>query len=145
MACGDHVKSTRFNRYWTKARKVTATNSLEYLMEKEVQFSLEDGAIRELPVLADPENADSTRIKQNIRILDHPKKLIKVLRARLAIGQSLTSNNITTGPNQYRLTQTFLDEEAIRIFDLKSSELRHETVANLIIVINNVIAYFGPK
>ena len=62
-------------------------------MENEVQSSLEDGAIRELPVLADPANEDSTRIKRKIRILGHPKNLIKVLRARLAIGQGLTVMN----------------------------------------------------
>ena len=54
-------------------------------MEKELQLSLQDDAIRELSVLADPANEDSTKIKQNICILDHPKNLIKVLRARLAI------------------------------------------------------------
>ena len=56
-------------------------------MEKEVQSPLQDGAIRELLVRADPSNEDSTRIKQKIRILDHPKNLIEVLRARLAIAQ----------------------------------------------------------
>ena len=114
-------------------------------MEKEVQSSQEDGAIRKLSVLADPENEDSTRIKRKIRILGHPKNLIEVLRARLAIGQGLTGNNITTKPNQYRFIQTFLDGEALRIFDLKSNELRHETVANLIMVMNHVFAYFGSK
>ena len=68
-------------------------------MEKEVQSSLQDGDICELSVLADPSNEDSTRIKRKIRILDHPKNLIEVLRARLAIAQGLTGNNITTGPN----------------------------------------------
>ena len=108
-------------------------------------MSLEYGAIRELPVLAYPENEDSTHIKRKIRILDHPKKLIEVLSARLAIAQGLTGNNITTGPNQYRFTQTFLYGEALRIFDLKSTELHHETIANLNIVMNPVVAYFGPK
>ena len=41
-------------------------------MEKEVQLPLEDGAIHKLSVLADPSNEDSTHIKQNIRISDHP-------------------------------------------------------------------------
>ena len=54
-------------------------------MEKEVQSSLKDVAIRELSVLADPANEHSTKIKRKIRILDHPKNLIEVLRARLAI------------------------------------------------------------
>ena len=44
-------------------------------MENVVQLSLEDGAIRELSVLADPENEDSTCIKRKIRILDHPQNL----------------------------------------------------------------------
>ena len=114
-------------------------------MEEEVQLSLEEGAIHKLSVLADPTNEYSTHIKRKIRILDHPKNLIKVLRARLAITQVLTGNNIKMKPNQYRLTQTFLDGEVLRIFDLKSTELRHETVANLIIVMNHVVAYFGPK
>ena len=84
-----------------------------------MQSSLEDGAICELSVLADLENEDSIRIKQKIRILDHPKNLIEVICARLAIGKGITGNNITTGPNQYGFTQTFLDGEALHIFDLK--------------------------
>ena len=96
-------------------------------------------------MLTDLTNEDSTCIKQKIRILDYPKNLIEVLRARLVITQGLTGNNITTGPNQYRFTLTFLDREALRIFDLKSTELSHETVANLIVVMNHVVIYFGPK
>ena len=88
-------------------------------MKKEMQSSLEDGAICELSVLADPENEYSTRIKQKICIFDHPKNLIEVLHASLAIGQGLTSNNITTGTNQYHFTRTFLDGKALGIFDLK--------------------------
>ena len=63
-------------------------------MVKEVSLSLEDGDIRELSVLTDLTNEDSTRIKEKIRILDHPKNLIEVLRARLAISQDLTGNNM---------------------------------------------------
>ena len=107
-----------------------------------MQSSLEDGAICELSVLTDPENEDSTRIKQKIRILDYPKNLIKVLRASITICQVITGNNTKTGPNQYRFTRTLLDGEALRIFDLKSTELRHETVANLTIVMNHVVTYF---
>ena len=47
--------------------------------------SSQDGAIRELSVLANQSNEQSTKIKRKIRILDHPKNLIKVLRARLAM------------------------------------------------------------
>ena len=73
-------------------------------MEKEVQSSTKDGVIRELSVLADPTNEQSTKIKRKIRILDHPKNLIKVLRARLAIENEISRNAIITGPNQYRFT-----------------------------------------
>ena len=114
-------------------------------MEKEVQSSQEDGSIRKLLVPADPENEDSICIKRKIRILDHPKNLIKVLLTRLAIVQILTLINITTGPNQYHFIRIFLYGEVLRIFDLKSTELRHETVANLITVMNHVVAYFDPK
>ena len=146
MERGKQGKSTRLNHDWTKARKgITEPISLKDLMEKEVQSSLQDGNIRELSVLADTLNEDSTHIKHKIRILDHPKNLIEVLCARLAIAQGSTDNNITTGPNQYRFNRTFLDGEALRIFDLKSTELRHETVANLTLVMNHVVAYFGPK
>ena len=110
-----------------------------------MQSSLQDGAICDLSVLADPSNENSTLIKRKIRILDHPKNLIEVLRVRLVIAQGLTGNNITTGPNQYRFTRTFLDGEVLRIFDLKSTELCHETVANLNLVMNHVVAYFLPK
>ena len=75
----------------------------------------------------------------------HPKNLIEVLRERLAIEKGLAGNDITTGPNQYRFTRTFLDGETLRIFDLKSTELVQETVANLKIVMNHVVTYFGPK
>ena len=87
-------------------------------MEKELQSSLEDGAIRELSVLTDTANEDSTHIKRKICILYHPKNHIKVLCKRLAIAQGYTENNITTVPNQYCFTQTSLDEKALRIFDL---------------------------
>ena len=114
-------------------------------MEKEVQSSTQDGAIRDLSVLDDPTNKHSTKIKQKIRILDHPKNLIKVVCAILAIAKGLTGNNITTGPNQYRFIRTFIDGEALCIFDLKSTELRHETVVNINLVMNHVVACFGPK
>ena len=48
-------------------------------------------------------------------------------------------------PKQYRFTRTLLDGEALRIFDLKSTDFRHETVATLILVMDHVITYFGPK
>ena len=71
--------------------------------------------------------------------------LIEVLRARLAIEKGITGNAITKGTNQYRFTRTFLDGEALHIFDLKLTELRQETVPNLKIVMNHVVTYFGPK
>ena len=110
-----------------------------------MQSSKHDGAIRELSVLADPTNEHSTKINQNICILDHPKNIIEVLCARLAITKGLTGNNITTGPNQYRFTRTFLDREALRILYLKLTQLRHDFVANLNLVMNHVVAYFVPK
>ena len=146
IARGEQGKSTRLNRDWTKKRSgIAAPISIEDLMEKEVKSSTQDGAIRKLSVLADPKKEHSTKIKWKIRILDHPKNLIEVLRTRLAITKGLTGNNITMGPNQYRFTRTFLDREALRIFDLKSTELCHETVSNLNLVMKHVVAYFGPK
>ena len=55
--------------------------------------------MRELSVCTDPTNEDLTRVKQKIRILDHPKNLVEFLCARLVISQGLTGNNITTGTN----------------------------------------------
>ena len=100
MSRSEQGKSARPSRDWTKKRSGTsAPISIEDLIEKEVQLSTQDGAIRELSVLADPTNEQSTKIKRKIRILDHTKKLIKVLRARLAIEKGITGNTITTGPN----------------------------------------------
>ena len=48
-------------------------------MDKEVLSSSQDGTIRELSVLSDPRNEQITKIKQKIRILDHPKNIIEVL------------------------------------------------------------------
>ena len=98
-----------------------------------------------LSVRTDITNEDLTCIKRKIRILNHPKNLIEVLRARLTIAQGLTRNNITTGPDQYHFTLTFLYGEALRIFYFKLTELSHENVANLIVVMNHVLTYFGPK
>ena len=77
-------------------------------MDKEVLSSSQDGTICELTVLSNPSNEQSTKIKQKIRILDHPKNLIKVLRAQLAIKKGLIGNAITTGPNKFRFTRTSL-------------------------------------
>ena len=77
--------------------------------------------------------------------MDHPKNTIEVLRVRLAIEKGLASNAITTGPNQYRFIRNFLDGEALRIFDLKATEIVQETVPNFKIVMNHVVSYFGPK
>ena len=132
MARREQGQSARFSRDWTKKKAGTAAPiSIEDLIEKEVQSSTQDSDICELSVLADLTNEQSTKIKQKIRILDHPKNLIEILRARLAIEKRITGNAITTGPNQYRFTRTFLDGEAFRIFNFKSMELRQETVLDL--------------
>ena len=105
--CSGQVKSARSSRDVPKKRSVTlAPISLEDLMEKEVQSSSQDGAISELSILADPRNEHSTKNKQKIRILDHHKNLLEVIRARLAIEKGLAGKAITTGPNQYRFTRT---------------------------------------
>ena len=90
MASSEKDKSTQVNHDWTKSRKVNAPISLEDLMVNELPLSLEDGDIREMSVLTDPTNEDSTRIKQKIRILDHPKNHIDILHTSLAIFQGLT-------------------------------------------------------
>ena len=77
-------------------------------------------------------------------MLDHTKNLIEVLRARLAIEKDLIGNAITTGPNKFRFTRTFLKGEALRIFNLKATELVQETAANLKTVLNRIVSYFGP-
>ena len=117
----EQEKSSQNGRGWTKARKVTAPISMEDLMVKELPVSLDDGDMRKLSFRKDPTNEDLNRVKRKIRILDHLKKLLGVLPARLTIDQGLTGKNITTGPNQYHFTQTLFDGEAIRIFDLKST------------------------
>ena len=128
-----------------KRSSTSAPISLKYLIDKEVMLSSQDGAIRELSVLAGPSNKHSTKIKRKIRILDHPKNLIEVLRAQIAIEKGLIGNAITTGPNKYRFTRTFLDGEALRIFDLKATELVQETVLNLKILMNHIVNYFCPN
>ena len=142
----EQVKDAQPSRDALKKRSSTSDPiSLEDLKDKEVLLSSQDGAIRELSVLANPSNGHSTKIKRKIRILDHPKNLIEVLWARLAIEKWMAGNAIATGPNQYRFTRTFLNGEALRIFDLKATELVQETVANLKIVMNKVVTYFGRK
>ena len=64
-----------------KRSSTSATISLEDLMDKEVLSSSQDGDIRDLSVLSDPAKEKSTKIKQRIHMLDHPKNIIEVLQA----------------------------------------------------------------
>ena len=82
----EQAKSSRCSR--GEPKKMSSTSapiSPEDLMDKEVLSSSQDGEIRELLVLSDPSNDKSTKIKQRIKILAHPKNLMEVLRARVAI------------------------------------------------------------
>ena len=107
-------------------------------MVKELPLSLGDGDMRKLSVHTELTNEDLTRVKQKSRILE-------VLCARIVIDQGLTGTNINMGPNQYRFTRNFLNGQVLCIFDLKLTELRHETVSNLILAMYHVATYFGPK
>ena len=71
--------------------------------------SSQDSDIHDLSVLSDPDKEKSTKIKQRIFKVDHPKNLIEVLRAQLAIEKGLIGNAITTGPNKFCFTRTFLE------------------------------------
>ena len=105
----EQEKSAQSSRDALKKRSSTsAPISLEDLMDKEVLSSSQDGNIFDLSVLSDPSNKQSMKIKQKIRMLEHPKSLIEVLQARLAIEKGLIDNAITTGPNKFRFTRTFL-------------------------------------
>ena len=78
----EQVKSALPSRDGPNKRSGTsAPISLKDLMDKERLSSSQDGDIRELSVLFDPFNEKSTKIKQRIRILEHPKNLIEVLWA----------------------------------------------------------------
>ena len=128
-----------------KVPRAIAPISLEDMMDKEVLSSSQDGKIRELSVLSDPSNDKSTKIKQRIKIVAHPKNLMEVLRARMAIEKGLIGNAIKNGPNGFCFTKTFLEGEALRIFDLKAAELGQETAANLKLAFNHVVSYFAPN
>ena len=142
----EQAKSSRSSLDAPKKRSSTlAPISLEDLMDKEVLSSSQDVDIHDLSVLSDTSNEKSTKINQRIRILEHPKNLIKVIRAQLAIEKVLVGNGITTGPNKFCFTRTFLKGEALRIFNLKETELGQETAANLKTVLNHVVSYFGPN
>ena len=76
----EQIKSAQPSRDALKKRSSTsAPISIENLMDKEVMSSSQDRSICELSVLADPSNEHSTKIKRKIRLLAHPKNLIKVL------------------------------------------------------------------
>ena len=84
-------------------------------------------------------------LSEKNHILDHPKNLLEVLRPRLVIVHGLTGNKIIMGPNQYRFTKTFLDGETLHVFNLKLTELRHENVANLVLLMHHVVTYVVLK
>ena len=107
-------------------------------------MSLGNDDMRQILVRTDPTNEYLTRVKQKIHIMDNPKNLLEVLHARPAMVQGLTGSNTTTGPNQYRFTQSFFDREAFCIFDWKLTEFCHKTVSNLIFDMDHVMTYFGP-
>ena len=90
----EQAKSSRSSRDVPKKRSSTlAPISLEDLMDKEVLSSSQDGDIRDLSVLSDPANENSTKTKQRICILDHPNNLIEVLRSQLSIKKGLMESN----------------------------------------------------
>ena len=112
------VKFSRSSRGEAKKpSRAIAPISLEDMMDKEVLSS------SELSVLSDTSNDKSTKIKQRIKILAHPKNLMEVLRARIAIEKGLIGNAINNVPNGFCFTKSFLDGEALRIFELKAQEL----------------------
>ena len=118
----EQENSARPSRDSLKKRSSTsAPISLKDLIDKEVMLPSQDGTISELSVLPDQSNEQSTKIKQKIHILDHPKNLIEVLWAQLAIKKCPIGNAITTGPNQDSFTRTFLEGEALCIFDMKAT------------------------
>ena len=145
MTSSGREKNPRNDRVWTKPRKVNSPIILEDLMVKELPMSLEYSNMRKFSVRTEPTNEESTCLKQKICILNHLKNLIEVLRARFAITQGLNGKNITTVTNQYPFKRTLLNPEARSIFDLKLTGLRHETISNLILVMDHVVAYFGQK
>ena len=70
----EQAKSSQSIRGEAKKHLSTiAPISLEELMDKEMLSSSQDGEIRELSLLSDPSNDKSTKIKQRIKILAHPK------------------------------------------------------------------------
>ena len=140
MAHSEQGKPTRLNHYWTKKRSgIAAPISIEDLMEKEVQLSTRDGAIRELSVLADSTNKQSTKIKQKIRILDHPKKIIEVLCARLAIENRSQVTTPQRDPISTVSPGPFLTGKHCAFW------IASGNCFNLNLVMNHVFSYFGPK
>ena len=65
--------------------------------------------------------------------------LVRELNSRMAQLPPLFEDSQMAG------TRTFLNEEALRIFDLKATKLFQEMVANFKIVMNHVVTYFGPN
>ena len=134
----EQAKSSRSIHDAPKKQSSTlAPISLEDLMDKEALSSSQEGNIRDLSVLSNPSNKKSTNNKQRICMLDHPKNLIEVLWARLSIEKVLIGNATTTGRNKFCFTRTFLEGEALRIFNLKATELGQETAANLQVILTN--------
>ena len=108
-------RSSRVNNYWPKGRVVPF--SIEDVLEKRDQTHKDSEEMRELTIRTDPTDDTSLRIKQRIKVLDNPDRVLDVLKAREAIKEGLVGNNITTGPNQYRYTRSFLAGEALRVFN----------------------------
>ena len=86
----EQAKSSQSSCDEPKKRSSTlAPISLEDLMDKEVLLSSQNVNICDLSFQSDHYNEKSTKIKQRIKILAHPKNLMEVLRALLIgrIGQ----------------------------------------------------------
>ena len=77
-----------------------------------MQSSTQDGAIRELSVLANPSNEQSTKIKQKIGIVDYPNNLIEVLCADEGEENSMTYNSESGGSDKSSNNATDNEEEA---------------------------------
>ena len=98
-----------------------------------------------MTVRVNPADDSSPLLKRKFIPLDNPSTVLEVLQATANIKVGVKGNNVTTGPNQYAYWRGCLADEALRKFNDFATNVGSETVLNLIIVEQRLVAEFAPK
>jgi hypothetical protein len=118
---------------------------IEKILDGAPTFSKYDLTVREMRMRTDPTNESSPVIKRKFKPLDNPSNVLDVLQGALLIKEGAVGNNVATGPSQHRCWRGCLAGTALGKLNEHTLVVGDETAANLFIVEQRLITFFGPR